>query len=312
MLPQVSETALASAADVPAVTGDPRLQRLITKPSNVPDKVRPDTQSQATQPDNSNDREELSREELEDYERYLKITAEQVEPALQPSSFLESRSLIAAALSHVASGHSKGKLSQAADFAIGVIGTITKALGIDAQKNIRAVAQAATNVFGNNSVLRDLSVAQAVLESGLTGKPSALATQYNNLYGIKGHGTAGSAVMRTREVSGAGASYYTNAGFAANHSLEDSVAQHAELMGRTRYQGVMTAKSLEEAAIAVQRAGYATDPQYAAKLIAIHRSISNYTQGLHPQSSQNSSTTLASAGHPSRRGSSQPPHATPV
>ncbi len=158
---------------------------------------------------------------------------------------------------------------------------VKNVLGVDAKQNIRNVVQAAVNIYGNDMVRARLAVAQAVLESGLTGKPSGLA-RHNNFFGIKGSGTAGTVNMMTSEYRGGWVR--ESAGFAANATAEDSFRQHAELLRRTRYRSVMSATSLEDAAYAVQHSGYATDPTYAEKLIAIDRTISSFTGDISPAS----------------------------
>lgn len=139
--------------------------------------------------------------------------------------------------------------------------------------SIAAIAAAAHRTHPNNRVLAELAIAQAILESRLAGgNPSGLARDHNNLFGVKGQGDAGSVRLPTREVIG-GVSVMRDEPFARYSSLEESFAAHARLMERPRYAsaGVTSARTFEEAAQAVARAGYATDPNYASALLRIHR-----------------------------------------
>lgn len=138
---------------------------------------------------------------------------------------------------------------------------------------LEGIVAAAHRVHPNNPVMAQLAAAQAVLESGIgTGRVSGLARNHNNLFGIKGSGDNGSVVLPTREVRN-GVSAMENAQFAAFSSPEGSLLRHAELMQRPRYASVGQAQTFEEAARAVQASGYATDPNYAAALIRIQRTI---------------------------------------
>jgi flagellum-specific peptidoglycan hydrolase FlgJ len=146
----------------------------------------------------------------------------------------------------------------------------TSALAPTPQARIQQVKQMAMEAHPDNPVMAQLAAAQAIQESRLLGKPSTLASQHNNLFGIKAPGTAGTTNMNTNEFMG-GRNQMVNAGFGQNKTMQDSFQQHADLMNKSRYTAVRQAKSFPEAAYAVQRAGYATDPNYAASLINIQR-----------------------------------------
>lgn len=150
-------------------------------------------------------------------------------------------------------------------------GELTKFSG-DPKERIKQVVEAAKRTYPNQPHMAKLAAAQALLESGLHGsKPSSLALQHNNLFGIKGSGTAGSVNMKTGEHVN-GQNITINAGFAKNATLEDSFAQHKKLMGNSRYSKVLSSGSFEQAAGAVRQAGYATDPSYTQKLIQVYNS----------------------------------------
>ncbi|GIP28223.1 hypothetical protein J23TS9_33530 [Paenibacillus sp. J23TS9] len=115
-----------------------------------------------------------------------------------------------------------------------------------------------------------LTIAQAALES--SWGESALTTKAGNLFGIKGEGPAGSVRMLTSEyVKGALVKIY--AYFRAYHSWEESIQDHSRLIvsgvaGDRRYAGALNTDG-RTAAKMVAKAGYATDPLYADKLIQI-------------------------------------------
>lgn len=122
-----------------------------------------------------------------------------------------------------------------------------------------------------SKVPASLTIAQGILESA--DGNSELSIRANNLFGIKGTGTAGTIALSTIE-------YYNGkrteviAKFRMYHNWGESVADHSKLItngvswNRQLYQGVI-GKDGEEAAREIAKAGYATDPNYANKLIAI-------------------------------------------
>ncbi|MWV44573.1 mannosyl-glycoprotein endo-beta-N-acetylglucosamidase [Paenibacillus sp. HJL G12] len=116
-----------------------------------------------------------------------------------------------------------------------------------------------------------LTIAQAILESNWG--TSGLTQQANNLFGIKGKGPAGSVDMPTTEYV-QGKPVKVTASFRKYRSWAESVADHSNLIlggtrdNPTRYHGVLNA-NYKTAAEEIWKGGYATDPQYPAKLIAI-------------------------------------------
>lgn len=114
-------------------------------------------------------------------------------------------------------------------------------------------------------------IAQAILESG--DGNSTLTKRANNLFGIKAIGGWKGATlnMRTGEVRN-GTRVMESWAFRAYGNIEDSMRDRNRfLIDNSRYRkaGVLDAKTPEEQCRALQRAGYATDPQYANKLISI-------------------------------------------
>lgn len=146
-------------------------------------------------------------------------------------------------------------------------------LSPDRNQRIQQVVDAAKRTYPNQPHMAKLAAAQSLLESGIASSkgPSGLAKNYNNLFGIKGSGTAGTVNMRTGEHLN-GRNVRINAGFAANKTVEDSFQQHKNLMGKSRYRKVLAAGSFEQAAYEVRAAGYATDPNYSKSLISVYNS----------------------------------------
>lgn len=135
-------------------------------------------------------------------------------------------------------------------------------------------ARAAAQASGMPAVL---ILAQAALETGW-GKHQATAADgsaSHNLFGIKAGESWNGAVAPspTREFV-AGRWLAANEPFRAYGSHSEAFADHARLIGQSpRYAAVRNADSPEAAARALQNCGYASDPDYADKLIAIMRQI---------------------------------------
>lgn len=118
-----------------------------------------------------------------------------------------------------------------------------------------------------------LQVAQSILETGW-GR-SVPVDKYNgkvsyNLFGIKGKGPKGSVIINTREVYN-GISYYVDAEFRAYNNIEESWTDHKRLLLESKryepFREVMY--NSFQGAWALKRSGYATDPEYALKLMRI-------------------------------------------
>ena len=137
---------------------------------------------------------------------------------------------------------------------------------------IADIAPAAQQMQANYGVHASISIAQAILESDWG--ESELSAVYNNLYGMKGDNPENTVRLVTSE-------YYNGewvtiqANFRVYGSWAESVQDHALLFvnGTTwdpdQYAPVLQAATYQEAAQALQDCGYATDPDYAEKLIAV-------------------------------------------
>lgn len=136
-------------------------------------------------------------------------------------------------------------------------------------KFIDEMAPHAVELQEEYGVLPSITIAQGILESDWG--QSSLAQEENNYYGIKGNQNSSHYV--TREFTGEWIE--TSEPFESYDSMEDSMKAHAKLLANgpswdpNHYQRVIEASNYKEAAVALQEAGYATDPSYSDKLISI-------------------------------------------
>lgn len=137
------------------------------------------------------------------------------------------------------------------------------------QQFIDKVAPLAINDMRKTGVPASLTIAQAILESG--DGNSTLAQQANNLFGMKGKGPAGSIRLPTKEYkNGEWITIHTD--FRKYNNWAESVTDHSNLFlngvswNKDLYRGVIGVDGVT-AAREVAKAGYATDPNYAQKLI---------------------------------------------
>ncbi len=154
-------------------------------------------------------------------------------------------------------------------------------------ERLEAPARAASRATG---VPAELILAQAALETGWGRHeiPTRDGGNSHNLFGIKaGSGWQGETTeIVTHEVYG-GERQRVRDEFRVYGSFEEAFTDYARLIGdNPRYAAVTRAGSAPEAAHALQQGGYATDPAYADKLIAVMETLGPLDQGL----------TLASAG----------------
>lgn len=128
--------------------------------------------------------------------------------------------------------------------------------------------------FAATGVPASVSIAQAALETGWGASTIGSA---KNLFGIKGTGPAGSVTVPTQEWEN-GRYVTVNGTFRKYNTWQESIDDHARLISTvSRYQGCMQYKNdPDQFARAVHRAGYATDPEYANKLISIMKANNLY------------------------------------
>lgn len=130
-----------------------------------------------------------------------------------------------------------------------------------------------------SGIPHQLIIAQAALESGwgnreimtASGKPS------HNLFGIKatpdwkGEATE---VMTSEYINGS--LRKVKASFKVYKNYAEALSDHSRFLTENpRYQKVINNPSIENAAHALQKSGYATDPDYAKKLINIMHYVQN-------------------------------------
>ncbi|WP_092092216.1 glycoside hydrolase family 73 protein [Pisciglobus halotolerans] len=119
-------------------------------------------------------------------------------------------------------------------------------------------------------VLPSISIAQAILESNWG--TSDLSVENNNYYGIKGSDPKNTVNMRTKEYVD-GEWIEIEAPFRKYDDWRESMKDHALLFvngtnwNPDQYQTVLEAEDYKEAAVALSKSGYATDPTYPDKLI---------------------------------------------
>ncbi|MGE8206649.1 glycoside hydrolase family 73 protein [Heyndrickxia sp. NPDC080065] len=137
---------------------------------------------------------------------------------------------------------------------------------------ISEIAPHAQRIQKEYGILASLVIAQAIHESNW-GK-SGLAVKGKNLFGIKGSFNGQFVTMRTAEYNKKGNKYYIDAAFRKYPSWYESLCDLANLYkngvswDRNKYKKIIGETDYKKAAKAVQSAGYATDPNYAAKVIA--------------------------------------------
>lgn len=135
---------------------------------------------------------------------------------------------------------------------------------------VKAIAPAAQREQKHYHIKASIIIAQAGLESNW-GR-SKLARKYNNLFGVKATVGHKSVTLPTTETIN-GKTKTVKAKFNVYSSWDASIKAHTKLlmMGTSenpnRYKSVTTAKNYQTAARQLQKDGYATDPEYANKLI---------------------------------------------
>ena len=109
-----------------------------------------------------------------------------------------------------------------------------------------------------------LVLAQAALETGYGRSAPGM-----NYFGIKSHGRSGGQTLQTSEFEN-GRMVSQPASFRGYESPEQSFEDYADfLLSNPRYGGVLSAVGIEDQIAEMAKSGYATDPQYGAKLANI-------------------------------------------
>ena len=145
--------------------------------------------------------------------------------------------------------------------------------------NVACVKSKIEQVSEYSQFVNDLVLAQAILESNLVNKPSKLALNDNNLFGVK---CKQAAINDRKRSDKECAKYQTveyikgkklsiNASFVHYESISESVKFRLEMFKMPRYQNVTNCSSFSDCAVRIQKSGYATDPRYAVELIRVYK-----------------------------------------
>lgn len=143
--------------------------------------------------------------------------------------------------------------------------------GTPQEQFIGSIAEAAVESADQTGVPASVTIAQAILESYWGS--SRLAREANNFFGIKAQtkpGPAGSVRFDVWEVIG-GRNIMQSQAFRAYNTIAESFVDHGLfLVDNGRYAAAMAARQdPKQFAREINRAGYATDPSYASKLIGL-------------------------------------------
>jgi len=139
-------------------------------------------------------------------------------------------------------------------------------------KFINEILPVAMELKQQTGILPSVTIAQAIIESNFG--ESELAVEANNLFGIKGSYHGDFIKMPTKEYKN-NRPYTTEAEFRAYPNWKSSLIDHTKLFlegtswNKHQYQEVLAAENYKEAAFALKKSNYSTDPKYPEKLIAI-------------------------------------------
>lgn len=130
---------------------------------------------------------------------------------------------------------------------------------------IARIAPIAVAEHKRTGVPASLTLAQAIVES--RSGTSELAVNANALFGIKGEGPAGTYEKVSDEYVD-GVRIEKRSVFRKYNDWSESIRDHSDFLLKPRYRNVIGA-DWRTACVEVARAGYATDPNYAAKLTKV-------------------------------------------
>lgn len=151
------------------------------------------------------------------------------------------------------------------------------------QEFLDTIAPHAQELQQGYGILPSIILGQAILESNWG--TSQLAAEYYNLFGVKAYGSQKAIRLDTKEF--VNEQWITIKGnFRVYESWDESLDEHTQLLvngvswNPQKYEKVLTANSYKEAALALQEAGYATDPDYATKIESVIESyhLTKYDQ----------------------------------
>ncbi|HCM89386.1 MULTISPECIES: glycoside hydrolase family 73 protein [Vagococcus] len=146
-------------------------------------------------------------------------------------------------------------------------------MALEKEEFINQLVPVAKELNQAHGILPSIILGQAILESDW-GR-SELSAKYNNLFGIKSFSPHDDSVkLKTKEFKD-GKWIEINANFKVYASWSDCMKDHTLLFVNGvdwdpyLYQGVLLASDYTTAAKALQASGYATDPDYASKVISV-------------------------------------------
>lgn len=173
-------------------------------------------------------------------------------------------------LANIFGGGASAATTPTAPTATASVSTPMGATSIPAGKDefINTVMPLAQEASAKTGIDPRIIVAQAALESAW-GK----SAPGNNLFGIKSHGAPGGNTLPTTEIVN-GQPVQTTDSFRAYASPADSVSGYADFMLKNpRYAPMRNALGVDAQIAALGQSGYATDPNYAAKIGEIVKSL---------------------------------------
>ena len=150
--------------------------------------------------------------------------------------------------------------------------------------------QSAQNLERKYNIPTSVTIAQLLLEGG-TGELSTLASPpYYNLFGVRKGSWKGETVTMKDRMDG------TTAEWRVYNSYDEAMEDRGKLLANSRYtQYTQYATNSSEYAKAIQQGGYATDPNYASKLIKIINdyNLEQYNVGYGNTNTTNSISDIA-------------------
>jgi len=147
------------------------------------------------------------------------------------------------------------------------------------QAFIEAIVPVSQDLYQETGILPSITISQAILESDWGN--SELAANYNNLFGIKAGLDQESVSLPTLEFENNEWITIT-ADFRVYESWDESIRDHANTLvygttwNKDQYRALLDATDYIGQAKGLQQGGYATDPDYATKIIDLIRTHQLY------------------------------------
>lgn len=133
---------------------------------------------------------------------------------------------------------------------------------------LNKVAAGASDCWTKHQILPSVVLAQAILESGWGTSDKAIKA--NNLFGIKANSDwSGPTVTLPTKEHVNGKWINTDAKWRKYSRWSDSLMDNAAFLSKPRYKAIIGNTDYKSVCQELQKAGYATDPIYANKLISV-------------------------------------------